>query len=78
MQKKRLTSRYLLRWPDLLASAPGLDMCLLSLLKSLGEFGRLGRSLLLQFLAFEDGVLQLLLDFGHPSFVLTAGGLLGF
>ena len=45
------------------------------LLDGLGEFGRLGRSLLLQGLALADGVLQLLLHFGHPLFVLAAGDL---
>src|SRR3990170_6417970 len=62
---------------DLFTSTPGLDPRLFGIMESLGELGRLVRSLLLQSFAFANGILQLLLYFGHPSFVLAAGILLG-
>ena len=77
LQKKGLTSRYLPRLMDLFTSTLRLAPRLFGIMESLGKLGGLGRSLLLQCLAFADGILQLLLDFGHPSFMLAAGNLFG-
>ena len=77
LQKKGLTSRYLPRLVDLFVSAPGLASHLFVITESLGKLGGLCRSLLLQCFTFADGILQLLLDFGHPSFMLAAGNLFG-
>ena len=62
---------------DLLASTSGLDPCRLGIIESLGEFGRLGRRLLLQSLALANGIFQLLLNFCYPSFMSAVGGLFG-
>ena len=57
LQKKVLTSRYLPCLVDLFTSTPGLGPRLFRLPEGFGEFGKLGRSLLLQTLALEDGIL---------------------
>ena len=77
LQKKGLSRRYLFGLPDLLTSPPGIGLRLFGLLEGFGKFGRLGRILLLQSLAFADGVFQIMLHFGHPLFVLAAGNLFG-
>ena len=47
----------------------------MGLLKGLGDFGRLSFILLLEELALASGILELLLNFGHPLLELALGDL---
>ena len=77
LQKKGLTSRYLIGLPDLLKRRLGLSPRLLGLLKILGAIDLLGLILQLQGLALAGSISKLLLHFGHPLVILAAGDLLG-
>ena len=76
LHEKGLTSCYLPRLLDLLVGALGFNPCLIDISKSLGKFGCLVQSLLLQGLALSYGILELLFDLPHPRLMSSAGGLL--